>query len=531
MKLKSITILNTLQLKFYILTLTFLYISIYNNAFCQVTFVKSYYNFIGHSIQPTNDGGFILTGIDDNNANPYNVALMKIDETGNILWAKCFAGDSIQWGEYVEQTSSGGFIMVGRTNSFGAGEYDIYAIKTDSVGDTLWTRTYGGPYDDWSPCIHKARNGGYYIAGHSIISGTTGAVCLIRLNDDGDILWSKIYNTPHFTMAQNAQQTADKGFILAGAFWSNYSQYIYLLKTDSVGNLEWDKYYGPSFSNAGSRGYGVKQTSDGGYIVAGNKGISSPGLCLFNIIKTDSSGNMLWDKVYGDTTANAIDYAYTIEETPDGGIMAAGTTHSFGPLQLYMVKTDNNGNLEWSKTYGGSTGSIGEAFAIMWKGNSYVITGQMGGLGTYPYYIFKTDSNGNAGCLTFSPPTNVYSYSLSGTNANGTSLKGNIVAGMPPTQALNINVLDMTYCISTNTIESSDDNIFEIYPNPVNEILLIDVQQKAIIEIFNIRGQIIKTFFHNGERTSIDTGDLSSGVYIIKAITDNEIVAKKFIKQ
>lgn len=523
---------NCLRTKFYLIAFSLLFFIQNENSFCQVTFVKAYNIFTGYYLRQTFDGGFIVTGPDAALGNSYDVYLAKMDRNGSLEWTKKYGGDSLEWTEYVEQTSDSGFILAGRTNSFGAGNSDIYIIKTNSFGDTLWTRTYGGPQDEFSRYVHESKDGGYYIIGSGFSFGNMGTIYFIKTNNKGDILWTKIYSTPNSNLLQEgAFETRDHGFIITGRIFGIMGDLNYLLKIDSVGNLQWDKYYGPS-EGFGSRSYSVIQSSDGGYVMAGEKGadFSSGSVFYFNIIKTDSSGQMLWDKVYGDTTAEAIDAAFSIQETSDGGLIASGIIWSFGTGKIYLVKTDNNGILQWATAYGSSISS-GGGFAIQAKDNGYVIACPLGLFSSSTFNLIKTDSLGSPRCSVFGSSTNVYSYNTTGANAFGFTLPGTINAGTPPTKVSRVEASDIPICYNNDIPEISGEHTIQIYPNPTHEfftIILNKIILEGVLEIYNSIGKKVYSQPFIGMQKTINS-KLINGIYYVKVITSTEMFVEKLI--
>lgn len=516
-----------LQKQFYVVTVNLLFFMSPVHTFSQSTFVKSYSDFSGYYIQQTADSGYVLTGPNAALGNSYDIFLAKMDYNGSLQWTKQYIGDSLEWTEYLEQTSDGGYILAGRTKSFGAGKYDIYIIKTDSLGDTLWTRAYGGPQDEFSRYCHESQDGGFYIIGSS-----GGTICVIKTDNNGNMLWNKTYGTTLNALMQGgAYETNDNGFIIAGRIYGNGGDLSYLLKIDSIGNIEWDKYYGLS-AGYGSRAYGVIQSSDGGYIMIGKKGVdySSNGISYFDIMKTDSLGNVLWDKVYGDTSAYAIDVGYSVRETFDGGLVASGITYSFGLGQMYLVKTDSNGNLEWSQTYGGSNSS-GNGLAVPTKDNGYLIAGSLGVFSSHPFNLIKTDSLGNPGCYATTPPTNVYSFNIAGANANTFIYGGTIIESMSEIAVSNLNASELTVCSSTNIISISDNVKIKLYPNPSNEkisIVLNKPTSEGMIEIYDAIGKKVYSKSFSGMQVTVNH-KLKTGIYLVEVVTVSEISIEKLI--
>ncbi|MFZ8835176.1 MAG: T9SS type A sorting domain-containing protein [Candidatus Caldipriscus sp.] len=254
-------------------------------------------------------------------------------------FAKTYGGTDYDWAFAVQQTLDGEYILAGGTYSFGAGSDDIFLIKTDANGNIIWSKTYGGTNWDFAYSVQQTSDGGYIVAGKTN-SFSGGGVFLMKTDANGNIIWAKTYEG---TVAYSVQQTSDGGYIVAGrtdSFGAGGSD-IFLIKTDANGNISWAKTYGGTSSDWA---YSVQQTSDGGYIVAGWTTSFGAGGSDFFLIKTDANGNVSWAKTYGGTD---YDWAFAVQQTLDGEYILAGVTYSFGAdsTDIFLIKTDANGNI------------------------------------------------------------------------------------------------------------------------------------------------------------------------------------------
>jgi hypothetical protein len=299
----------------------------------------------GASIQATLDGGYIIAGYTQSFGSMVQVYLIKINALGDTLWTRTYGGESYDYGYCVWPTSDGGYFITGTTYSFG-NYTEVYLIKTDADGDTLWTRVYGrgvgiggGPGEDLGASGQQTHDGGYIVAGTTQLYDAR-LVYLIKTDAAGDTLWTNAYPlTTYQSRATSVQQTADSGYIVTGynSYWEEFPQ-AFLMKTDVAGTLQWQKRYGGAGDDRGSS---VRQTSDGGYIIAGTT-TSFGNYYQFYLIKTNSSGDTLWTRVYGGAES---EYGSSVQQTVDGGYIVTGSTHSFGNShQVYLVKTDAQGN-------------------------------------------------------------------------------------------------------------------------------------------------------------------------------------------
>ena len=286
----------------------------------------------GYAVQQTSDDGYIIVGATWSYGSGLgDVWLIKTDSLGNILWSKIFGGSDTDYGKSVCQTTDGGYIIAGFTLSFGTGYYDVWLIKTDANGDTLWTRTYGGTNLDVGEIVRETSDGGYIIGAHTNSFGPTQDIWLIKTDKGGDTLWTKIYNLPQSEAISSVQQTMDGGYIIAG------QTYVFptvqpdglLIKTDPSGEVSWIKTYDYDLGDAFNS---VQQTTDGGYIIAGfTGGSNSPGDSAKPdvwIIKTDSLGDTLWTRTYGRRTGDEV--ATSVRQTSDERYIVVGHTNSFG---------------------------------------------------------------------------------------------------------------------------------------------------------------------------------------------------------
>ncbi len=345
----------------------------------------------GNSVQQTSDGGYIIAGYTTSyGAGHDDVYLVKTNALGDTLWTRTYGGSGWDEGNSVQQTSDGGYIVAGYTTS---GDADVYLIKTNTTGDTLWTRTYGGNFDDQGYFVQQTTDGGYIITGSTYSYGIGNyLVYLIKTNASGDTLWTRTYGGTRGDWGFSVQQTIDGGYVIAGrtdSFGAG-SEDVYLIKTNTSGATLWTKTYGGTNED---EGWSVQQTSDTGYIVAGwtrSFGISYQ----VYLIKTNAGGDTLWTRTYVGLSGAE---GYSVQQTSEGGYIVAGFTGAF-PYDVYLIKTNALGDTLWTKTYGGTNSDEGRSVKQTLDGG-YIITGYTDsyGNGNPDVYLIKTDANGNIG--------------------------------------------------------------------------------------------------------------------------------------
>ena len=347
---------------------------------------------VGYSVQQTTDSGFIIAGYTRSFGlmSGRNVWLIKTDALGNEQWNNAFGGDNDEEAYSVRSTSDGGYILTGYTKSFGVGENDVLLIKTDSSGNSQWIRTFGGAQDDEGYCLTLDRDGGYVIAGatSSFGAGSRDAY-LIKTDQAGNLVWSRTLGGMSSDGARSIQKTSDGGFIITGWTFSYGPGYVgnaWLVKTDSAGYQQWNRSFGGSDVD---RGYSVQQTTDGGYILTGYTASYGAGLDDLWLIKTDSSGNLEWDKTFG---GSGRDYGHYVQQTIDGGYVVTGYTLSYGAGgdDLWLIKTDASGNEEWKATFGGAQSDVGYE-VHQTTDHGYIIVGHTlsYGAGLHDIYLIR----------------------------------------------------------------------------------------------------------------------------------------------
>ena len=359
---------------------------------------------MGYSVQQTTDGGYITTGSTNSYGNgDSDVYLIKTDGNGDSIWTKTFGGENQDYCNSVQQTTDGGYIITGRTESYGAGNKDVYLIKTDGNGDSLWTKTFGGTSFDNGISVQQTNDGGYIILGGTESYGAGNRdIYLIKTDGNGDSLWTKTFGGASQDFGNSVQQTNDGGYIVTGVTesYGAGNKDAYLIKTDASGDSLWTKTFGGSKFDLGNS---VQQTNDGGYIVTGRTASFGAGSLDVYLIKTDGNGDSLWTKTFG---GSSFDLGFSVQQTTDGGYIIIGGTDSYGngDRDFYLIKTDVNGDLIWTKTFGGIFRDVGSSVQQTTDGG-YIITGYTSsGNGDRDLLLIKADGNGNITSI-FDVPT------------------------------------------------------------------------------------------------------------------------------
>jgi uncharacterized delta-60 repeat protein len=499
-----------------------------HNPMSAVSFAKTYggtdFDY-AYSVQQTSDGGYIVAGYTWSFGAGYDdIFLIKTDANGNIQWAKTYGGTDWDRASSVQQTSDGGYIVAGITWSFGAGSSDIFLIKTDANGNVQWAKTYGGTYWDEAYSVQQTSDGGYIVAGRTWSFGAGGLdIFLIKTDANGNVIWAKTYGGTDDDYAFSVQQTSDGGYIVAGTTWSfGAGRYdIFLIKTDASGNIQWAKTYG---GTDWDWSYSVQQTSDGGYIVAGYTKSFGAGSDDIFLIKTDANGNIIWAKTYGGTD---FDYAYSVQQTSDGGYIVAGTTWSFGAgiYDIFLIKTDANGNIIWAKTYGGT--GYDEAYSVQQTSDGgYIVAGytKSFGAGWGDFFLIKTDANGNIGSCSMvqnvsptvttpSPMVTTPSLSVSSVSPTVNSISPN-VRTPTPTVSVPCPLSISEFCQPVSGIITQHKGGIKVIGSGEFEV-----------KVYNVSGVMVKSIKGKNEVKL----DLSRGVYFVEVISGGKVIREKVV--
>ncbi len=275
----------------------------------------------GCALIQTRDEGFTLAS-----GKNWDMWLVKTDRNGSIQWDKVYGGIKNDAATTLIQTTDGGFALVGTTSSYGAGGDDIWLVKTNTSGEIQWQKTYGSIYDDSASTLLQTDEGDLVLAGNVASSSPHLSTYLVKTNSSGVMKWNQTYDISNLSINYALIQTTDNGFGLAG--WihtsTSYNGQMWFMKTDNNGTAQWNQTYG---GMKGEVAYDLIQTTEGGFALAGSTSSFSTGRQDMWLVKTDKNGYIQWNRSYGGTQK---DYARVLLQTTDGGFVLLGTTESFG---------------------------------------------------------------------------------------------------------------------------------------------------------------------------------------------------------
>ncbi|MBI3509273.1 MAG: T9SS type A sorting domain-containing protein [Bacteroidetes bacterium] len=434
---------------------------------------------ISHALQ-TNWGAYYLGGGNVVSSN-YQFYLTKIDANGMILWSKCY-GKNAEPDELhsLARTPDGGLIMSGYADTInGAGFKPIaYVIKVDSNGVLQWSKYIGGTQGEEFFAAKPVSTGGYLCAGYtaSYASGVGTEAYLVRLDNNGNILWAKSFGqNQRFDRIYDFQEYPGVGFYFSGEGLYNATiDNIFLAKTDTSGNFRWQKNY-EEYDGA----WTLLKTQDNNLLIGGY--YINQSLGLYNdsyLIKTDTSGNISWSKEYGAPGVD--DKLFTVAECADAGFFIAGSNYGA-----------SNGRSSW---------------------------------------CVKTNSLGQSGCrdsVVTIPVTTIPIVTYTGGNANAEYYSTNL--GIPG--QLTANMAATVYCSGPTgedgfNVQGSEFNVF---PNPANDVVNIFAGENSEITIVDMQGRVVMRKNIPAGKNEIDIAEFSEGIYFLIMRNGNKMEEEKLL--
>lgn len=459
---------------------------------------------------------------------------MLFAQAPDTLWTRTFGGIANDWGSSVQQTGDGGYIITGTTNSFGAGSADVWLIKTDANGDTLWTKTFGDSAYDSGNAVQQTSDGGYVVTGlHK------DGVFLIKTDTNGDSLWSRTfrYNSSFNAEGNSIQQTSEGGYIIAG--WTGVGTFnsdLWLLKTDADGDTLWTKTFGGSNYDQANA---IDATSDGGYIITGEteRSVISGGYLW--LLRTDADGDTLWTRSFGDGIMWSI--GFSVQQTTDGNFIIAGRRLTPSGSELWLIKADAGGDTLWTRTFGDdSVSSVGSSVQNTSDGG-YIVTGSsiFSGEDIQNVLLLKTDSDGET----------QWEKTIeggSGSSIRQTSDNGFVIAGSSEPFLFSGNfdlwLIKVAPDISSiNPGTSAPINNYRLqqnYPNPFNPATTIEfsLTQSGFValKVHNILGEEVATLIQEHRpagqyAVNFDASQLTSGIYYYTLTADGFKQTRKMV--
>ncbi|MGB9720521.1 MAG: T9SS type A sorting domain-containing protein [bacterium] len=446
-----------------------------------------------------------------------------ITQSPQIKWGRIYGGEDEDYLKAVLECADKGFIAVGSTNSYGNGDYDVYVLKVDSLGFPEWSKAYGGTDDDYGYAFCQTIDNGYIIAGATDSYGQGGKdIFLIKMNENGDSVWTKVYGDSLDETGYSIIPAGNNSYVICGATNSMGAGGldILVMKIDSIGEVIWSKTYGGIFDDCG---FCINATYDKGFIITGATYSFSNGESDVYVIKIDSLGNEEWSATYG---SNDDEKGFCVQQTSDSGYVVCGTAYSvLLGYEWCLLRYNERGTLVWHTFQGSLNDDF--AYSVQEIGEkNYIIGGNF----SYELYVVRADTSGlNVWMLIYGGPGTDCAYSVKKTQDHGY-----IIAGMTNSYGAGDNnaYLVRTYPDQVGIREFYSKNIFlstdlRIYPSPFKNKLNIFYKyskNSLSIKIYDVSGRLVRQFDHLTlqplnhivwDGTDRDGNEVSAGMYIM----------------
>lgn len=501
------------------------------------------------------------------------LAQFGFSQTPTVEWQKCLGGTSYELAKSIQSTTDGGYIIAGSAYSANGdvvgnhGAYDAWIVKLSSNGTLEWQKALGGTSDDYANSIRQTTDGGYVVAGYTNsingdVSGNHGSndLWVVKLSNSGLIEWQKALGGTSSELANSIQQTADGGYIVAGytfssngdvtGFHGGFVTDVWIVKISSIGVLEWQKALGGTDYD---EVFSIQQTTDGGYIGAGFTG-STNGDVTGNhgnrdawVVKLSSSGSLEWQKALGSTNN---DLANSIRQTLDGGYILAGyaganngdVSGNHGSNDAWIAKLSSSGIVEWQKSLGGTDVDIANSIQQTMEGG-YIVAGYTisingdvsGNHGSRDAWVVKLDAlsilqwqktlggtaDDYANCIQQTADAGFIVAGL--TN----SIDGDITSNHGGNDAWIVKLGPDVLAISTFTAHQ-----IKLFPNPAATVLKVhDAFNLGFDKIIvtDLTGK--KVLEQEQSSNQINVENLAGGMYIIQVFSGKEMFTGKFVKE
>jgi hypothetical protein len=474
------------------------------------------------SIKSTISGGYIISGYTNSiSGNGYDAFLLKIDENGAQSWSKCFGGGGDDKGTDVVQNANMQYVLAGSTTSYGAGGMDVYLIATDCNGNLLWSNSFGGSSDDSGNSIVLTSDGGYFISGETKSFGTNTDAYLIRTDVNGNKIWTKAVGGNGSDHATSGIQTADGGFAFTGMSqsWGTGTGDVYVVKTDSLGEVFWTKITGGADADLGNS---IKETADGSFIIAGEtQSFGSNGdIYLVNL---SSYGSIEWTRIFGGF---GIECGKSIITTFDGGYAIGGTTtNAANGLDLYLVKTNANGKTTCFSSPISVTAleTIPVSISTDAPDSITVFTPSVNSsISSYGDLIFSVDTK----CYD-----NEAIVTATAAIPESNTIVGDINGAVDPNRNSEL---------AQSNVNEVKDYSFSIYPNPndgsgFNLLMKTGKDKEVLVVVYDAVGRenFSTAIITNDDSETLFTinpmNKLAPGIYVVIATSENETFSKRLI--
>ncbi|MCB9170543.1 MAG: T9SS type A sorting domain-containing protein [Flavobacteriales bacterium] len=471
---------------------------------------------VGSSVVQTSDGGYVLAGsTTSTGAGEADVLLIRTDLNGDTLWTRTYGSPGPEFASALRRTSDDGLIIAGFTDTANAGANLAFLMRTDANGDLLWTKTYGFGSVSAATSVEGTSDGGLIMVGYAGGSGFGPWMFVVKTDAVGDTLWTRRYQ--HLggsivaTYASSVQEMPGGGYVVLGD--ANDLTVCYVILAENGANLS-------SGTFSGVQNYGndlnVLALANGGYVVVGTTASPGPNALDIFMIRLDSQLQQVWTRTYFGTNS---EYGKDVRQTTDGGFVIVGVTHSFNSFgndhgDAYLVCTDSTGNLLWSKSYGSIQYDEGRCI-LQTQDGGFMICGMqdLTGMNDMKLYMVKVDANGSSSCNQADPATVTSAIASQRTWLSTNSFMGCNIGSPQFTFGRGIPFSDPC----TNGIEE-DPSFPDVLIQGTcirDEIWMTGTDQGDLIMLYDLTGRLLRTYKAEAEKTMIPSKGLAPGQFIV----------------
>ncbi len=448
-----------------------------------------------------------------------------------------FGGSDNDVGLSICTTPEGGYAIAGSTRSMGAGSNDFYFIKLDSGGQLLIEKTYGWLHQDFFRKV-IATDSGFVFVGDAWDYGPGGLdIYLMHTDKCGCIIWGKFFGTMKRDNGFDVLPTDDGGYLVLGhSRRTNPKGDVYLLKIDASQQQQWVRSYWDEYNDYAFQI--IRSTGNDGYVFIGSKnGFFDDVHADFQshdadimLIKIDDQGTQIWKKLYGK---NQHDFGYSLCAAADGGYYLLGSSQSYGhgSFDMLLIKTNEDGEEQWHKSFGGSDFEYGKSIAKNQAGNLYLLgsSKSFGTDGSVDVYVVKTDSDGNEiWSETIGGSGNDFGESLVITVDGGCAIAGSTESfGNGKKDAYFLKLLPDGKVDIFEGLNPSD-SIAKLlcYPNPMNCTATFKIEKSFsknfVFDLYNINGQLLQRNKVEGHKFVFHRNWLSAGTYFYHFVSKDD---------
>lgn len=439
-------------------------------------------------VAATADGGSVACGYTLSEGDSCsNFLVTHFDTAGNVVWSRAHGGPGRELAYAICESGDGGYYFTGVSTSCGGGDEDLVVGRLDGAGELSWLRAYGGAADDGGCALRRLVDGSILVTGRTWSRGAgENDLFLLRLAADGDTIWTRVFGGAESEWGTGICETSDGCYGISGTTGSySANRDLWLLKVNPAGSLVWQRSYAGN-ANA-DFGNGILAVESGGMVLVGNGDLHGADLEQIHLLRVDAAGNQVWDRRLGQGTY--YDYGCSVARTEGGGFLVCGATKNTATRRndLYLVRTNADGVVGWTQTFGDSLSDWGSCVVPAGLGE-YVVCGHT-----------ESEASGLDGWV----------LRLRDPAAAG------VPGGAPETGALELAV--------PNPFRAGDEIRLRLYQPADVSVAIVDVSGRQVAVLAE-RERVVGDW-----AIRWDAGSLPAGVYFCRARTGGQTVASRLV--